>query len=140
MVKSHLIAIEYNKNVDIIRFEFLYDFMNIQTINFKTSTNKTFRLTSIFSIFFVTLFLVATALTDEKENTNAKTFSSLPIEASDMPVTTMNGIEPQVVSIQTTHDSQQPGIAKQTGTGSSISNYVNAWKLSKVTPASQIFT
>jgi hypothetical protein len=138
MVKSHLIAIEYNKNVDIIRFEFLFDFMSIQTINFKTSTNKTFRLTSIFSIFFVTLFLVTIALTDEKESTNAKTFTSLPTTASEMPDTTMNGVEPQDTSIQTNHDSQQPEIAKQTGTGSSISNYVNAWKLSKVTPAYQI--
>lgn len=84
------------------------------------------------------MFFVAIALTDEKEIAYDTPLAALPLSLSESSVSAATAVEQGEAVIQINRDSQQFGISEQTGTSSSVSNYVNAWKLSKVTPSYQI--
>jgi len=114
--------------------------MNYLTINFKKSTNRKLGLPTILSIFLFPLFFAAIALPDEKEIVNGMPFTYEHISQSKSSTITITTDEPQDESSKINNDFQQAKIREQTGTSSFISNYVNAWKLSKVTPSYQIIT
>jgi hypothetical protein len=59
--KSQLIAFNYNKNVDIISPDLII-LMYFRNTNSRQNTNQMIKLVSIFSIFFVSVFLCDTHL------------------------------------------------------------------------------
>lgn len=112
--------------------------MNDQDFNFQNNKNKTRGLTSIFSIIFVSLFFVTIALSQEKETVSDKSMTSVSLLTSESIITPINVANQQTMAIQINHGLKSSEIIEPTGTSSSISNYVNAWKLSKVTPPYQV--
>lgn len=112
--------------------------MNIPSINLEPNCLHTLKLTSIFSTFFVSLIIVAIVFTDDKEDVTLKSVSSTPVTTSEPALTTVTDVKSKDLTPSLIQSSDKSEIAKQSGTSSSVSNYFNAWKLSKVTPAFQI--
>lgn len=114
--------------------------MTNQTFHYYKQTSKTRRLAIMFSILFVSLIFVTMMLTQEKVFVNGES-SNTPFtksfEHSNMTVSLSESIN---AHSQKDVESGHSKVKDQSGTSSSISNYVNAWRLSKVTPAFQIIT
>lgn len=112
--------------------------MKYQNIVLKNKSNQMVKLIPIFSILFVSLFFVAILLTGDKESVTAKSIAEAGPSSSEPSLTTVSEVvlNDQATYLHTSADESKT--TKQSGTSSSISNYVNAWKLSKATPVSQI--
>lgn len=108
--------------------------MNISSINTPQNSLHTLKLTSIFSTLFVSLIFVAIVFTEYKGDVTLKSVSSVLVTTSEPELTTVSDIKSKVLSPSLIPYSDKSGIAKQSGTSSSVSNYFNAWKLSKVAP------
>ncbi|MDN5868209.1 MAG: hypothetical protein L0H55_12540 [Candidatus Nitrosocosmicus sp.] len=105
--------------------------MNFRNINSQQDTNQMMKLTSIFSIFFSTLIFVAIVITEDKGIVTLKSISSTPVTTSEPSLTAISDVKSKDLTIPSDSSSDESEIAKPSGTSSTVSNYINAWKLSK---------
>ena len=102
--------------------------MNFKIIELQPNSNQIMKLTSIFSILFVSMFFIANMLT---EDNRVVTVKALP------PSTTLDDTGSKTLPIQSHSSLDESDIKIQSGMSSHVSNYINAWQLSKVTSAFQ---
>ena len=112
--------------------------MNYQNIELKKNSNQMVKLVPIFSILFVSMFFVAIFIAGDKEAVIAKSNAEVPVLDAEHSLTAVSEIGIKDPVTYSHISTEEPKSIKQSGTGSSISNYVNAWKLSKATSVSQI--
>src|SRR5687768_9481844 len=108
--------------------------MGFQNISSKQENNQMMKLTSLFSILFSTLILVAIIITEDKGIVTLKSISSIPVTTSEPSLTTVSDVQSKDLNIPSSEGAE---ITKQQGTSSTVSNYINAWKLSKSNSAFQ---
>ena len=102
--------------------------MNFKIIELQPNSNQIMKLTSIFSILFVSMFFIANMLT---EDNMVVTVKALP------PSTTLDDTGSKTLPIQSDSSLHESDIKMQSEISSHVSNYINAWQLSKVTSAFQ---
>ena len=102
--------------------------MNFKIIELQPNANLIMKLTSIFSILFVSLFFITNILT---EDNRAATVKALPSS------TALYDTESKTLPIQSHSSLDESDIKMQSGMSSHVSNYINAWQLSKATTAFQ---
>lgn len=113
-------------------------YQNDDSHNNNNNSNQMMKILSIFSILFASVFIVVILFSEDKGVVTAKAMSNVPASVSEQSLTTAPGAESEDTTTKSYQSSDEPKITKQSAIGSSISNYVNAWKLTKVTPVSQI--
>ena len=102
--------------------------MNFKIIELQPNSNQIMKLTSIFSILIVSVFIIANLLTEDSRVTALK---ALP------PSTTFYDTGSKTLPIQSHSSLDESDIKMQSGMSSHVSNYINAWQLSKVTSSFQ---
>jgi len=112
--------------------------MNFQNINSQQYTDQMPKLTSIFSILFVSMFIMTIILTDDKGGVNEKSIPRPQLPTSESSSTIRDDSESKDLIIPSHKYLDESKITKQSGTSSFISNYINAWKLSKANSAMQM--
>jgi len=112
--------------------------MNFRNINSQQNTNQVIKLASIFSIFFVSVFYMANILTEDKGDINVIYNPRAQVPTSQSSLTMVSDVESEDLAIQSDKSLDESKITKQSGTGSYVSNYINAWKLSKASSVFQI--
>ena len=112
--------------------------MNFRNTNSRQNTNQMIKLASIFSIFFVSVFYMAHILTADKEVINVIYTPRAQVPTSQSSLTMVSDVESKDLAIQPDKSLDESKITKQSGTSSFISNYINAWKLSKANSAMQM--
>jgi hypothetical protein len=112
--------------------------MNFQNINSQQYTDQMPKLTSIFSILFVSMFIITIILTDDKWGLNEKSIPRPQLPTSESSSTIGDDFESKDLIIPSHKYLDESKITKQSGTSSFISNYINAWKLSKANSAMQM--
>src|SRR4029079_9786564 len=100
--------------------------MNFKIIELQPNANQIMKLTSIFSILFVSLFFIANILTEDNRVTTMKALPSS---------TTLYDTGSNTLPIHSHSSLDESDIKTQSGMSSHVSNYINAWQLSKVTSA-----
>jgi hypothetical protein len=105
--------------------------MNFSKSNSEQNSNQIMKLTSIFSILFVSIFYMTIILTEDKGLANVKSISRVQVPISESSSTMVSDVEPKDLTVQSHESLDESKITMQSGTASSISNYINAWKLSK---------
>ncbi len=96
------------------------------------------KLTLIFSILFVSLFIMTIILTDDKWGLNEKSILRLKLPTSESSSTIGDDFESKDLIIQSHKYLDESKITKQSGTSSFISNYIIAWKLNEANSAMQM--
>lgn len=112
--------------------------MNFQNINSQQYTDQMPKLTSIFSILFVSMFIMTIILTDDKGDVNEKSIPKPQLPTSESSSTIGDDFESKDLTIPSHKYLDESKITKQSGTSYFISNYINAWKLSKANSAMQM--
>jgi hypothetical protein len=102
--------------------------MNFKIIELQPNPNQIMKLTSIFSILFVSMFFIANILTEDNRAATVKDLSSS---------TTLYDPGSKTLPIQSDSSLDESDIKIQSGMSSHVSNYINAWQLSKVTTSFQ---
>ena len=102
--------------------------MNFKIIDLQPNANQIMKVFSIFSILFVSLFFIANILT---EDDRVATVNALPSS------TTLSDTGSKTLAIQSHSSLDWSDIKMQSEMSSHVSNYINAWQLSKVTSAFQ---
>ena len=111
--------------------------MNLRIIDQQPHANQTMKLTIIFSILFVSMFLIAIVMTEDNRVVTVKAIPSTQIIKTMPSSTTLSAIQNKDPSIQSHSSSDEVDIKMQSGISSHVSNFINAWQLSKVTSAFQ---
>ena len=78
---------------------------------------------------------MAIILTEDKRVVNEKSIPRSQVPTSESSSTMGDDVESKDLTIQSHKSLDESKITKQSGTSSSISNYVNAWKLSEANSA-----
>ena len=105
--------------------------MNFRNINSQLYTDQMTKPTSIFSILFVSMFFMTTILTEDKSVVDEKSIQRPQLPTPESSSTLGDDVEPNDLAIQSHISLDESKITEQSGTSSFISNYVNAWELSK---------
>ena len=100
--------------------------MNFKIIELQPNSNQIMKLISIFSIVFVSMFFIANILT---EDNRVATVKALPSSTASYDTGS------KTLPIQSHSSLDESDIKMQSGMSSHVSNYINAWQLSKVTTA-----
>ena len=93
--------------------------------------------TSIFSILFVSMFFMTTILTEDKGVINVKSIPKAQLPTPESSLAMVSDVESEDLAIPSHKSLDESKITEQSGTSSFISNYVNAWELSKAISAIQ---
>jgi hypothetical protein len=112
--------------------------MNFRNINSQQNTHQMMKLASIFSILFVTMFSMAIISVEDKAVANVKSKPRAQVEAIESSATMGAEVDSKDPTTQSHESLDKYEITKQSGTGSFILNYINAWKLSKASSVFQI--
>ncbi len=112
--------------------------MNFQNINSQQYTDQMPKLTSIFSILFVSMFIMTIILTDDKWGLNEKSIPRPQLSTSESSSTIGDDFESKDLIIPSHKYLDESKITKQSGTSSFISNYIIAWKLNEANSAMQM--
>lgn len=112
--------------------------MKYQNQTTNQNSNQMIKLVSIFSVLFASAFFVTFLLSENKDILSAKAMIEVPAPSHETSMTTVSESGLKDPATYSHISAEEPKTTKQSGTSSSISNYVNAWKLSKVTLGSQI--
>ena len=96
------------------------------------------KLASIFSILFVSMFSMAIISAEDKTVVNVKSKPRAQVEAIESSSTMGYEVDSKDLTTQSHESLDEYEITKQSGTGSFVSNYINAWKLSKASSVFQI--
>jgi ligand-binding sensor domain-containing protein len=112
--------------------------MNFQNINSQQNTHQMMKLASIFSILFVSMFSMAIISAEDKGVVNVKSKPRAQVAAIESSLTMGDEVNSKDLTPQSDESLDEYEITKQSGTGSFISNYINAWKLSKAGSVFQI--
>jgi len=112
--------------------------MKYQNQHSNNHSSQITKLIAIFSILFASVFFIAILLSEDKGLVTAKAMPGVSVPVPESSLVTVSEEESEDTVTYTDISTDEPETTKQSGTSSSISNYVNAWKLSKVTPVSQI--
>lgn len=105
--------------------------MNFRNINLQQNTNQMMKLTSLFSILFISIFCIAITLAEDKAVVNMSSIPRAQVPTSESSSNLVSDVESKDLTIQSHESLDETKTTKQSGTGSFISNYINAWKLSK---------
>ncbi len=89
------------------------------------------KLTSLFSILFISIFYIAITLAEDKGVVNVSSIPRAQVPTSESSSNLVSDVESKDLTIQSHESLDESKITKQSGIGSFISNYINAWKLSK---------
>jgi len=112
--------------------------MKFQNINSQQYTDQMPKLTSIFSILFVSMFSMAIISAEDKTVVNVKSKPRAQVEAIESSSTMGSEVDSKDLTTKSHESLNEYEITKQSGTGSFVSNYINAWKLSKASSVFQI--
>ena len=112
--------------------------MNFRNINSQQNTHQMTKLASIFSILFVSMFSMAIISAEDKTVVNVKSKPRAQVEAIESSSTMGSEVDSKDLATQSHESLDEYEITKQSGTGSFVSNYINAWKLSKASSVFQI--
>ena len=96
------------------------------------------KLTSIFSILFVSMFIMTIILTDDKWGLNKKSIPSPQLPTSESSSTIGDDFKSKDLIIPSHKYLDESKITKQSGTSSYVTNYINAWKLNEANSAMQM--
>jgi hypothetical protein len=110
-----------------------YKIINLQP----NANNQIMKLTSIFSILFGSMFLIAINLSDDNRVVTVKALEPTQVIKSVPSSATLPDIKSKDSSIQSHSSFDESDVKIQSEMSSHVSNYINAWQLSKVTSASQ---
>ena len=112
--------------------------MNFRNINSQQNAHQMMKLVSIFSILFVSMFSMAIISAEDKAVVNVKSKPREQVPTIESPSTMGNGVDSKDLTTQSHESLDEYEITKQSGTGSFISNYINAWKLSNASSVFQV--
>ena len=112
--------------------------MKYQNHHSKYSNNQITNLVAIFSVLFASVFVVAIILSEHKGVDIAKATVVVSTSSPEPSLTSVTDDGLKDIAAYSHVSTGESKTTKLSGTSSSISNYINAWKLIKVTPVSQI--
>lgn len=92
--------------------------MSFQNINSQQDTNQMMKLTSIFSILFISVFFMTFILAEDKGVVNVKLIPTAQVPTSESLSTMVSEVKLKDLSIQSHESLDEPKITKQAGTGS----------------------